>query len=218
MPGTGEPHYFTEKALQDWTRIGAQHRIRDEQFLRTIGPYFRPGSVLEIGAATGHLSEILKNRGWDVTASDISPRFVGAIQARGVRAQIVDATSDIKTQTGRTFANVVAQSVVPLIRRDRETVKSTLAAIHAALEPDGRLLCVCPFLWREVDSRSYFSPREQIDIASQSGLFRTLKVIPHQVVPTAWYRSWNARFLNYLDFRAARIAANRLVWILEKIE
>jgi SAM-dependent methyltransferase len=217
MTQTTESHYFTERAVQDWTRIAARHRIRDEYFLRAVGRYFRPGPILEIGAATGHLSEILQNRGFDITASDVSPRFVAAIQARGVRAQLVDATANIRAQTGRSFANVLAQGVIPLVRRDPATANATLAAIHAALEPQGRLICISPHAWRDPDPQSYFRPREQVEIARASRLYRIINVFPHQVVPTALYRRWNAGILNFLDFQAARIAAVRLVWVAEKI-
>lgn len=217
MTQTAEPHYFTERAVQDWTRIAARHRIRDEYFLRVVERYFRPGSILEIGAATGHLSEILQHRGFDVTASDVSPRFVAAIQARGVRAQLVNATANIRGQTGRCFANVLAQGVIPLVRRDPATANATLAAIHAALEPRGRLICISPHAWRDPDPQSYFRPREQIEIARASRLYRIIKVFPHQVVPTALYRTWNAGLFSFLDFQAAKLAAVRLVWVAEKI-
>src|ERR1700731_96396 len=96
-------HYFTKEAAQEWTRIAEKHRLRDEQFLRVVARWFRPGSILEIGAATGHLSAILYRRGCDVLASDYSPALGEAIKARGVPAAIVDATKDIRTQTNRTF-------------------------------------------------------------------------------------------------------------------
>lgn len=216
MTRTAASHYFTEDALRDWRRIGEKHRLRDEQFLRRIEVHLRPGAILEIGAATGHLSEILKNRGFDVTASDISPRFVAAIRARGLNGQLVDATSSIRVQTGRTFANILAQGVVPLIRRHPPTLDIALAAIHDALETRGRLLCICAYPWREPAPGFYLKPREQIEIAERSGLFRVIKIIPHQVVPTALYRSWNARLLNFLDFHAAKLASVRLVWVMEK--
>jgi len=217
MKQTTDPHYFTEEALQEWTRIGARHRLRDEQFLRTIETWFQPGPILELGAATGHLSEILHRRGYDVTASDVSPPFVAAIAGRGLRAAMVDATMNIQAQTGRTFANVLAQNVLPLIIRDRATVCSTLESIHAALEPRGRLICVSAHARRDRNPGFYFRPGEQIEIAEASLLFRTLARFPHQVVPTSLYRSWNAGFLNFVDFQAAKLAAVRLVWVMGKI-
>jgi SAM-dependent methyltransferase len=213
-----DPHYFTETALRHWTQLGTKHRLRDQQFLHAIASWFAPGAILELGAATGHLSDILHGRGYDVTASDVSPRFVAAIAARGVPAEIVDATGDIRAQTARVFANILAQNVMPLIGRDRAVLLTTLNAIHAALEQKGRLICISAHAWRDRNPGAYFTPREQITIAEASGLFRLLKAVPHQVVPTSLYRSWNARALNLMDFQLAKIAAIRLAWVMEKID
>jgi 2-polyprenyl-3-methyl-5-hydroxy-6-metoxy-1,4-benzoquinol methylase len=217
MSSNVDPHYFTETALREWTKIGARHRLRDEYFLQAVEAFFRLGSILELGAATGHLSEILHRRGFDVTASDVSPRFVAAIKSRGLQAALVDATADIHQQTGRVFANVLAQNVLPLIRHDRAMVCSALAAIHAGLEPRGRLICISAHAWRDRDPEFYFTPREQIAITKATDLFRIISIFPHQVVPTKFYRNWNGRLLNFLDFHAAKLAAVRLVWIAERI-
>jgi SAM-dependent methyltransferase len=210
-------HYFTDEAVREWALLGKRHRLRDEQFLRVLSRWFRPGPVLEIGAATGHLSEILFRRGYDVLASDYSPALVRAIGARGIPAAIVDATADIRRQTGRSFGNMLAQNVLPLIWRDRIVVTSTLTAIHDALEPQGRLLSISAHPRWGKNPESYFTPREQIAIARGTGLFRLLTSFPHQVVPTAWYRPWNARLFNVLDFHAAHLLSIRLVWVMEKI-
>jgi SAM-dependent methyltransferase len=217
MTPVSEPHYFTEQALRDWTKIGEKHLIRDEYFLRSIETYFNPGPILEIGAATGHISEILQRRGYDVTASDVSPRFVAAMRARGLRAEHVDATGNIRSQTGQGFANIFAQNVIPMIRRDRPTLVAVLSSIHEALMPSGRLICVGAHPWRCETPGSYFRPREQMEIARTSGFFRPVSIFPHQVVPTLLYRRWNGALLNLLDFQVARIAAVRLVWVMEKI-
>ncbi|HEX4081234.1 MAG TPA: class I SAM-dependent methyltransferase [Rhizomicrobium sp.] len=217
MTPAADPHYFTEQALRDWTKIGARHRIRDEYFLRSIEPFFTPGSILEIGAATGHISEILRERGHDITASDVSPRFVAAMRARGLRAEIVDVTGNIRSQTGQSFANIFAQNVIPMIRREHATLTAVLSALHDALTPAGRLICVGAHPWRCEKPGEFFRPREQMEIASASGFFRPIRIFPHQVVPTSLYRRWNGALLNLLDFQAARIAAVRLVWVMEKI-
>ena len=105
-----ELHYFTQGALEEWVRIGQRHHARDRLFLRDLARYLRPGPVLELGAATGHLFAILHEYGYDVTASDVSPKFVGAIAGRGLKAAIVDATRSIPQQTGSTYANILAQT------------------------------------------------------------------------------------------------------------
>ena len=209
-------HYFTDQAVSEWAEIGDRHRLRDEQFLSPLSRWFRPGSILEIGAATGHLSEILHNRGYDVLASDYSPALVRAIGARGVPSAVVDATNNIHEQTGKFFANVLAQNVLPLIWRERDVVRSTLAAIHDALEPGGRLICISTDPRREPKPEFYFKPREQIKLAKETGLFRLVTAFPHQVVPTTWYRPSNAALFNFLDFHVAHLFAIRLVWVMEK--
>jgi SAM-dependent methyltransferase len=217
MTPAREDHYFTEQALRDWTAVAERHRIRDEYFLRTLQRYFRPGSILEIGAATGHLSAILNERGYEVMASDVSPRFVAAIAARGVPAVTVDATRDIFLQAGRRFANVLAQNVIPLIRRDNDLLLTTLSAIHSAIEPSGRLINITARTARCPNPKVFLSPAEQLETMKNSGLFKIVKVFPHQVVPTGLYRRWNAPALNFVDFELARIAAVRLISIAEKI-
>jgi SAM-dependent methyltransferase len=211
-------HYFTDEAVCEWTRIADRHHLRDEQFLRVLSRWFQPGPILEIGAATGQLSAILHRRGYDVLASDYSPVLVSAIRARGVPAAVVDATADIRGQAGRVFANVLAQGVLPLIWRDRATVVSALAAVHGALMPRGRLICITPHPRWSKDSQSYFTPREQIEIASAMGLYRLVAAFPHQVIPTGWYRRWNASLFNLLDFHAAHLLSIRLVCVMEKID
>jgi SAM-dependent methyltransferase len=217
MTQSADSHYFSEQALKDWTAIAAKHGIRDEYFLRRIETYLRPGPVLEIGAATGQLSAILKRHGYDVTASDVSPRFVAAIAARGVPAEFVDASRDILSQTGRSFSNILAQNVIPLIRRDPETVNATLTAIYGALQPGGRFISIAAHSFRCSKPQAFYRPREQFEMAERSGLFRMVRTIPHQVIPTALYRRWNAPVLNFLDFELARIASVRLVLIAEKL-
>ena len=65
---------------------------------------------------------------------------------------------------------------LPLIFREKETVCATLAAIHAALEPQGRLVCIGVHPHRGNDPESYFTPHEQIAVAKETGLFRLLAV------------------------------------------
>lgn len=197
--------------------VARRHALRDELFVRGLERYLRPGPILELGAATGHLAAILQGHGYEVTASDIAPGFIEASRARGVKTLRVDATKDIVAQTGTTYANILAQAVVPLVRRDHSPPLVTLRAIHAALEEHGRLICVAAHAWRQRDPRVFFSPREQIAIAESSRLFRLVARFPHQVVPTGMYRPWNARLLNVLDHKLAWIASVRLVWVLEKI-
>jgi SAM-dependent methyltransferase len=217
MMASFDPHYFTADAVREWKTLGDRHTLRDSYFLAYLQRFFRPGPILELGAATGHMSEILYRRGYDVMASDVSPAFVGACAGRGLNARVVDATEGIRAQTGMLFANILAQNVLPLILRDEAMLRTTLGNIHAALLPSGRVFCISAHATRRPGQPDYFRPREQIMFAERSRLFRVVKSFPHQVVPTGLYRRWNAPVLNFLDFRAAMIAAIRLVWIMEKV-
>ena len=206
------------KSVRHRLAVGRRHELRDREFLRGLTRYFRPGAVLELGASTGHVSAILQQYGHDVTASDIAPKVIPVIESRGLKAALVDATQDIVKQTGRSYPNIYAQGVLPLIHRDHAQVVATLRSIHGALEANGRFICVGAYPWRQQEPHAFFSPREQIEIAKSSGLFRLITWFPHQIVPPGWYRRWNASFLNLLDHRLAFIASTRLVWVLEKID
>jgi len=200
------------KTLDDARR----HGLRDRLFLHDLERFLRPGRTLEIGAATGQLAAILCEHGHDAVASDIAPKYLDAMAARGLKGLIVDATRDIVEQTGEKYANILAQGVIPLIRRDRDRVIATLRAIHDALEEKGRLCCISPYAWRQPNPEAYFSPRAQMQLARESGLFDEVIAFPHQVVPPGWYRPWNAPLLNLVDHKLAWVASVRWVWVMEK--
>jgi len=181
MTQTAEPHYFTERAVQDWTRIATRHRIRDEYFLRAVERYLRRGPFSRIGASDrtpvrnpsasrvrrhgiGCLSPIrcCHPIAWCAANSSTRPRTSGRRRADSCK----------RSRAGRHSACTVA--ILP--RRTQHW-----AAIHAALEPQGRLICISPHAWRGSDPQSYFRPREQIEIARASRLYRIIKVFPHQV-------------------------------------
>jgi SAM-dependent methyltransferase len=212
LSGLASADRTVRNCLNDAKRQG----LRDRLFMQGLERYLRPGRTLEIGAATGQLSAILQQHGYSVVASDVAPQFLPAIGARGLKAVVVDATQDIVAQTGEIYANILAQGVIPLIRRDRERVMTTLRAIHGALEPGSRLLCISPYAWRQPDPKAFFSPKEQMQIARASGLFEPVVAYPHQVVPPGWYVPWNATLLNFFDHNLAWIARVRWVWVMEK--
>lgn len=123
-----EPGERLNADLRDRLKTGQRHALRDRQFLRNLQRYFRPGPILELGASTGHLAAILQEYGYDVTASEVAPRLVRAIESRGVKAALIDATADIVAQAGGAFPNILAQGVAPLIYRDRGTGPHHIAA------------------------------------------------------------------------------------------
>ena len=218
MQETLESLCLTDRDIRDRVRTGTRHALRDRQFLRSLARYFRPGPILELGASTGHMALLLQQDGSEAIASEVDPRLVRAIASRGIPALLVDATKDIVAQAGRHFPNILAQGIVPLVYRNRAQVLTTLQCVHDALVPSGRFICIGPYAWRQPQPERFFSPREQIALAHESGLFRMVACFPHQVIPTSLYRPWNARLFNLLDHKLAPIASTRLVWVLEKAD
>jgi len=204
--------------IRQRVETGVRHELRDRYFLRGLARYFRPGPTLELGASTGHLAAVLQADGYDIMASEISSKLVHAIAARGVDAQLVDATKNIVAQTGRRFTNILAQCIGPLIHRNRQQSLLALIQICDGLDPSGRFICIGSYAWRQSDPTAFFSPREQIALAQESGHFRMIACFPHQVVPPALYRPWNGPILNLLDHTLSRIASTRFVWVMEKAE
>jgi hypothetical protein len=216
MQETFESLSLANRNIRERANTGSRHALRDRQFLRGLARHFCPGAILELGASTGHLATILQEYDYDVTASEIAPELVRAMAARGLRSVVVDATQDIVMQTGHRFANVIAQAVSPLGRRNHSQLLATLGHIYAALETSGRFINIAPYAWRQPNPRAFFSPREQLEITRACGLFRTIACFPHQVLPPGLYRPWNAHLLNLLDHKLAYVASTRLVWVMEK--
>src|SRR6478672_8044412 len=103
MQETLESLSLADRSIRERVNTGRRHALRDRSFLSNLAHYLRPGPFLELGASTGHLAAILRERGYDVTASEVEPKLVRAIAARGVNAALVDATRDIVAQTGETY-------------------------------------------------------------------------------------------------------------------
>ncbi|HEX3651585.1 MAG TPA: class I SAM-dependent methyltransferase [Rhizomicrobium sp.] len=209
-------HSANDLSVRNCWATAERQGLRDAIFLGKLQHYFRPGPILELGAATGHLSSILRDQGREAIASDISPKFLQAIAERGLPSAFVDATRDIAAQTGRRFPNILAQNVLPLIRRNAEVLSRTLRQIHDGLEPEGRFICISAFAWRQPNPQAFFSPREQFRITQASKLFDVIAHFPHQTLPPGLYRAWNADLLNFIDHKLARIASVRWVWVMEK--
>jgi SAM-dependent methyltransferase len=209
-------HSTKDLGVRNCWATAKRQALRDGVFLKKLQHHFRPGPVLELGAATGHLSSILRDQGREAVASDISPSFLQAIAERGLPSAFVDATQDIAAQTGRRFPNILAQNVLPLIRRNTEVLSTTLRQIHEALEPRGRFICISAFAWRQPNPQAFFSPREQFQITRASNLFDIIAHFPHQTLPPGLYRAWNADILNFVDHKLAWIASVRWVSVMEK--
>lgn len=208
--------YDSPEGVSAWAAIGARHQVRDERFLKAILPHFRPGTIHEAGAGCGHLAHILQRLGREVTCSDLASSFVQHMRDRGLRAERYDATMLDKV-IDRRYDNILAQGVTPLVVRDRDTNEKTLRAIHGSLTPGGRLISIFAIKRDAYNKANYFQPDEQIAHTLASGLFKLVKVIPHQVTPPRYHTPANTRLLTFLDFQLAKIACVRKVMVWEKV-
>lgn len=116
-----------------------------QAIVRTVG--FKPGNIVaDIGAGTGLYTVLFAHaaspNGW-VYAVDIAPRFVEHIATRAAEAGITNVTPVLCTQTSVSLppASIDVAFVCDTYHHF-EHPADTLASIHQALRPAGRLVVV----------------------------------------------------------------------------
>ena len=100
----------------------------------------RPGSaILDVGCGTGMLATQLARRGHAVTGVDPAPAMLGVARRRpgGDLVRWIEGDASCLVETGADLA-LMTGHVAQIISDDGEW-HATLAAIHRALRPDGRL-------------------------------------------------------------------------------
>lgn len=207
--------YDSPEGVRAWVSIGERHYHRDVQFWNVIRRYFKPGRIHEVGAGCGHIAQILQGFGYDVTASDFARHFVDYMQSIGLRAERYDARELDKVIDGK-YDTIIAQGLTPLCVRDKAENVRTLRALHNSLSPGGRLISIFAIKRDDFNKTHYFQPDEQIKITLETGLFRLVKVIPHQVTPPRFHNAWTTKFLTPLDFYLAKIICIRKVMVWER--
>lgn len=90
-------------------------------------------TLLEIGAGAGVDSSYFQTQGFDVLATDLSPKMIEACKQRGVNAQVLDLY-DI-TSLHKQFDAIYSLNV--LLHIPKKDLKKVLAGIHDALAPNG---------------------------------------------------------------------------------
>jgi 2-polyprenyl-3-methyl-5-hydroxy-6-metoxy-1,4-benzoquinol methylase len=90
-------------------------------------------TILELGAGAGLDSTYFKSRGFDVLATDMSPKMVEACQEAGLAAQALDLYD--LGQLHRQFDAIYSMNV--LLHVPKEDLGEVLATIHDTLTPDG---------------------------------------------------------------------------------
>ncbi|MDP9259974.1 MAG: class I SAM-dependent methyltransferase, partial [Actinomycetota bacterium] len=177
-----DPDAYTPELLAHWISEGERQAAKDRVLLPRITELLGPGRVLELGAGAGQLTLLLRERGFDVVASDYAPFFVEHLASLGVDARRVDA-SDIAAAGIGTFPNIFAQSITPLITSDPDVIARTYRSLRAALEPEGRLVHIHAQAER---GELRATMRAHAALASEAGL-RNVRVTRNQLLPSRAY-------------------------------
>lgn len=219
-PTVYEP--YTVESVREWKDIVDSQKMRDDMFFPWITQYFKPGRVLDLGAACGQTTEYLQALGYtDIVTSDIEPFFIEYMRSVGLNAYYVDAMDIQGSLPGQSFDTIFAQGLTPqMIKTDPSIPERAYRSIFKALNPGGRFVSVCGlynYRKRGYKKRYFASYKEHRDFIEKLGIFKIVAMVPHMVVPPRLYRAWNRKFLNFLDFQRAKILPNRIVIVLEKI-
>ncbi len=177
-----DPDAYTPDLLAHWISEGERQAAKDRVVLPRIAELLGPGRVLELGAGAGQLSIFLRDRGFDIVASDYAPFFVEHLASLGLDARRVDAT-DIAAADIGAFANIFAQSITPLITSNPDVIATTYRSIRAALEPGGRFVHIHAQAGRGELSATM---RAHAALASKAGL-RDVRVTRNQFLPSRAY-------------------------------
>ena len=112
--------------LTDWKITEREHFLG---LLRSEGKH----SLLEIGAGSGHFGAYFRDRGLDVTCTDLSPEMVRICCEKGLTAHVMDFLHLDFPPTS--FDAVFALNC--LLHVPSADLDLVLAAIHRLLKPDG---------------------------------------------------------------------------------
>lgn len=109
--------------------------------LRSFQPFFRPGSVLELGSFRGDFTKRLMPHFTDITCVEGSGEaVVAARQALGDRATVVQGTFE-SVALGRRFENIILTHVLEHL----DDPVGVMARVNREwLAPGGRFFLVCP--------------------------------------------------------------------------
>jgi len=124
---------ITEMEDRHWWFREKRHMLADE--LKRLGP---PGRALDIGAAGGGNTRVLRSHGWDVVATDYDENAVEIARGRGLDAIHADAR-DLPLPSS-SFDLVVAFEILEHIQEDDQAA----AELFRVLRPGGAALISVP--------------------------------------------------------------------------
>lgn len=120
---------------------GFDYDVMHPYMIRTFAPWFRPGSLLELGCYTGRFTRRLAEHFEDITCVEgAADAAAEARQALGDRARIINASFE-EAELPRRYDNVLLTHVLEHL----DDPVALLAKINAQwLAPGGRFFLACP--------------------------------------------------------------------------
>lgn len=209
---------YQESQLSHWIETEKKQRAKDEQFINIITPYLHKGTILELGGGCGQLSEILTNRGFDVTASDYAPFFVEYMKSRGLSAFIVDAMN-IQSSIDKIFDNIISQGASPLVSTDLSITRKTYNSISKALKKGGHFIAIMATGYSEEilkTAHKYNTIDDHRQIVKEFDL-KIITLFRHQILPSKYYDKLNKPLLSLIESSLGRYLGIRYVLVLEKL-
>ncbi|HEX5017777.1 MAG TPA: class I SAM-dependent methyltransferase [Actinomycetes bacterium] len=158
-----------------------------------------PGVALDIGAAGGGNTRVLRDAGWTAFAVEYSDQGAGIARARGVLAMQGDAR--LLPVRDRSVDLIIAFDVLEHIEEDDRAVEE----LYRVLKPGGRLLVAVPAdqrLWSDHDvAVGHVRRYDRVDLQ------RLLSMAGFQLLSL---RSWNVLLRPAVKFHRARSSGSDL--------
>ena len=209
---------YQESQLSHWIETEKKQRAKDEQFINIITPYLNQGTVLELGGGCGQLSEILTNKGFDVTASDYAPFFVEYMKSRGLSAFVVDAMN-IQESIDNKFDNIISQGASPLVSPDLSITRKTYNSISKALRKGGRFLAIMATGYPEKilkTAHKFNTIGDHLQIVKEFDL-KIITLFRHQILPSTYYEKFNKPLLSLIESSLGKYLGIRYILVVEKL-
>lgn len=143
-----------------------EHQTRDadvyRQILSAIGRYRRPGSLLDVGSATGGLLREAREAGWDVTGVEPA-RYLAEFAAKTYGLRVHAGTLEEARFSAASFDAVVMVHVIEHVYHPAKAV----AEVFRVLKPGGVFLSLTPdfhhYAVRLVQRLGFFKDADRLD-------------------------------------------------------